>query len=167
MNKRSACREVVKFRRYPCETYRWYIAGALAIIAIQAMLIFGLILQRTRRRRAEREVDRQRQELAHAGCVSMMGQLATALAHELNQPLGAILRNAEAAELFAQANPPDLKEIREILSDIRKDDQRAGEVIDRMRALLKRQESQWSRIDLNQLAERSFAWSGPMPKDAR
>jgi signal transduction histidine kinase len=145
---------VVKYRPLSMwDQYRWYIAGTLTIIAIQAMLIFGLMLQRTRRRRAERDVGRQRQELAHAGRVSMMGQLATALAHELNQPLGAILRNAEAGELFAQANPPDLKEIREILSDIRKDDQRAGEVIDRMRALLKRQESQWSRIDLNQLAE--------------
>lgn len=67
-----------------------------------------------------------------------MGQLASALAHELNQPLGAILRNAEAAELFLQHNTPDLDELRAILADIRKDDQRAGEVIERLRALLKR-----------------------------
>jgi len=71
--------------------------------------------------------------------VSMMGQLASALAHEINQPLGAILRNAEAAELFLQDPSPDLEEIRTILADIRKDDQRAGSVIDRMRSLLKRQ----------------------------
>jgi len=82
-----------------------------------------------------------------------MGQLASTLAHELNQPLGAILRNAEAAELFLQASPPDLQEVRAILADIRKDDQRAGEVIDRMRALLKRRESQWSELDLNAMAE--------------
>ncbi len=52
----------------------------------------------------------------------------------MNQPLGAILRNAEAAELFLQDPSPDLDEVRAILADIRKDDQRAGEVIDRMRA---------------------------------
>jgi C4-dicarboxylate-specific signal transduction histidine kinase len=68
----------------------------------------------------------------------MMGQLASALAHELNQPLGAILRNAEAAELFLQHEPPDLDELRAILADIRKDDQRAGDVIERLRGLLKR-----------------------------
>ena len=67
----------------------------------------------------------------------MMGQLASALAHEINQPLGAILRNAEAAELFIRHESPDLNEIRAILADIRKDDQRASTVIDRMRALLK------------------------------
>jgi signal transduction histidine kinase len=79
-----------------------------------------------------------RTQLAHAGRVSMMGQLASALAHELNQPLGAILRNAEAGEMFLQHEPLDLEELRAILADIRKDDQRAGEVIDRLRALLKR-----------------------------
>jgi signal transduction histidine kinase len=83
----------------------------------------------------------------------MMGQLASALAHELNQPLGAILRNAEAAELFLQASPPDLQEVQAILADIRKDDQRAGDVIDRMRALLVRREFQWSDLDLNALVE--------------
>ena len=59
-----------------------------------------------------------------------MGQLTSALAHELNQPLGAILRNAEAAEIFLQNEKPDLEEIRAILADIRKDDQRAGNVIE-------------------------------------
>jgi signal transduction histidine kinase len=68
----------------------------------------------------------------------MMGQLASALAHELSQPLGAILRNTEAAELFLEHDPPDLDELRAILVDIRLDDQRAGGVIDRLRALLKR-----------------------------
>jgi signal transduction histidine kinase len=66
-----------------------------------------------------------------------MGQLASALAHEINQPLGAILRNAEAAELFIRHESPDLNEICAILADIRKDDQRASAVISRMRALLK------------------------------
>ena len=104
----------------------------------------------TARKQAEQETQRLRQEIAHAGRVSMMGQLASGLAHEINQPLGAILRNAEAAELFLQHPSPDLDEIRAILADIRTDDERAGDVIDRMRGLLKRQaldtrRSTWAR----------------------
>ncbi len=98
----------------------------------------GVLMDITEKHRARQETQQLRQEIAHVGRVSTMGQLASALAHELNQPLGAILRNAEAAELFMQNEPPDLDEIRAILADIRKDDQRAGTVIDRMRALLKR-----------------------------
>jgi C4-dicarboxylate-specific signal transduction histidine kinase len=81
----------------------------------------------------------------------MMGQLASALAHEINQPLGAILRNAEAAELFMQDASPDMEEIRAIVADIRKDDQRAGAVIDRMRSLLKRQPLDTRTLDVGEL----------------
>ena len=80
-----------------------------------------------------------------------MGQLTTALAHELNQPLGAILRNAEAAEIFLQNEKPDLEEIRAILADIRKDDQRAGSVIERMRSLLRRRGLDSKPLDLGEL----------------
>jgi PAS domain S-box-containing protein len=109
-------------------------------------IIRGLSFDITERKQAEEEKQLLQQEIAHAGRVSLMGQLASALAHEINQPLGAILRNAEAAELFLQNPSPDLEEIRAILADIRKDDKRAGDVIDRMRRLLKR----------NELAERSL-----------
>ena len=113
----------------------------------------GVLTDITARKKAELETQRHRDELAHVSRVSMMGQLASALAHELNQPLGAILRNAEAAELFIRASPPNLQEVCAILADIRKDDQRAGDVIDRMRALLQRREFQWSDLDLNALVE--------------
>ncbi|HTP50041.1 MAG TPA: ATP-binding protein [Anaeromyxobacteraceae bacterium] len=102
------------------------------------VLMRGAVLDLSARRRAEMELQQLRGQLAHAGRVSMMGQLASALAHELTQPLGAILRNAEAAELFLAREPPDLDELRAILVDIRNDDQRAGEVIVRLRAMLKR-----------------------------
>jgi two-component system sensor kinase FixL len=98
----------------------------------------GVLLDITDRKQAEQETDRLRLQIAHVGRVSMMGQLASALAHEINQPLGSILRNAEAAEIFLLNPSPDLEEIRAILADIRKDDQRAGYVIDRMRGMLKR-----------------------------
>jgi PAS domain S-box-containing protein len=100
--------------------------------------IRGVMLDVSARRSTELELQSLQSQLAHASRVSMMGQLASALAHELSQPLGAILRNAEAAELFLKHDPPDLNELRAILIDIRHDDQRAGAVIERLRALLKR-----------------------------
>ncbi len=103
------------------------------------------------RERLAHEMQHLREELAHSSRVSTMGQLASSLAHELNQPLSAILRNTEAAELLIEQVPPDLAEIRAILTDIRLDDQRAGGVIDRMRALLKRQKSERTRLALDEL----------------
>ena len=101
-------------------------------------LVLAAVVDITARKRDETEMLRLQAELAHAGRMSTMAQLATGLAHELNQPLGAILRNAEAAELLLARSPPDLEEVRAILADICRDDHRAGEVIDHMRALLKR-----------------------------
>ena len=106
----------------------------------------------TGRKKAEAEAREQRAELAHLSRVTMLGELSGSLAHELNQPLGAILRNTEAAELFLQEPAPDLDELRAILADIRKDDERAGAVIDRMRSLVKRRDIEHSPLDLNVLA---------------
>jgi len=105
----------------------------------------------TARKNAEVEALRQRAEMVHLSRVTMLGELSSSLAHELNQPLGAILRNTEAAELFLQDPSPDLEELRAIVQDIRNDDQRAGAVIDRMRSLLKRREVEHNLLDLNVL----------------
>jgi len=107
----------------------------------------------TRQKEAEQETQNLRRDIAHVDRVSMMGQLASALAHEINQPLGAILRNAEAAELFMQDESPDFEEVRAILADIRKDDQRAGSVIDRMRGLLKRQDMDKKPVEVRGLID--------------
>ena len=112
------------------------------------VLIRGTARDVTTRKQAEQEAQLLRQEIAHAGRVSMVGQLASGLAHEINQPLASILRNAEAAELFLQHPSPDLDEIRAILSDIRSDDERAGQVIDRMRGLLKRETLDTEPLDV-------------------
>ena len=111
----------------------------------------GVSLDITERHRVEHDLQQLQQEIAHVSRVSMMGQLASALAHEINQPLGAILRNAEAAELFIQHESPDLNEIRAILVDIRKDDQRASAVISRMRALLKGHSLETRAIEVDEL----------------
>jgi two-component system sensor kinase FixL len=115
------------------------------------VLIRGAARNVTARKQAEQESQLLREEIAHAGRVSMVGQLASGLAHEINQPLASILRNAEAAELFLQHPSPDLDEIRAILSDIRSDDERAGHVIDRMRGLLRRQTLDTGRLDVGTL----------------
>src|SRR5207253_4674396 len=105
----------------------------------------------TERKRAEVNAQRSRQELAHFTRVSTMGALAASLAHELNQPLAAILSNAQAARRFLGAARPDLDEIRSILSDIVEDDKRAGEVIEGLRELLRKGETEVVPLDLNAL----------------
>ena len=98
---------------------------------------------------AEREAGRLRQELAHIGRVSAMGELTASLAHELNQPLTAILNNAEVAQQHLQAAAPNLQELREILDDIVADDKRAAEVIQRLRVLLKKGALEHLPLDIN------------------
>lgn len=143
------------------DQYRGAILISLAVILAQALTIAGLLTQRHYRHMAEQKLVSQRAELAHVARVSTMGQLASALAHELNQPLGAILRNAEAGEMFMQKDKPDLDEIRAILSDIRKDDERAGKVIERMRSLLKRRELQSDALDIQGVVDEIVTLAEP------
>ena len=152
-------KEGADFRRdyrilLPDGSVRWFKVLAKASFSSSGApeKLAGVSLDITARRQAEQEIERQRNELAHVGRVSTMSQLASSLAHELNQPLGAILRNAEAGELFLQGPSPDLDEVRAILADIRKDDQRAGAVIDRMRALMEQRSSERRPVDLGLLA---------------
>lgn len=141
----------------PDGTIRWIAArGCAQYQNGQARDMLGVVLDITDRKRAEAEAQRQRAELAHVARVSTMGELAASVAHELNQPLGAILSNAEAAELFLNQNPPALNELRDILVDIRKDDERASEVIRRMRALLQKREMELRPLDLNSVVEDVF-----------
>jgi signal transduction histidine kinase len=133
--------------------YRGRILGAAVVILLQAAAIVALVEGRRRQRRAEQEAARLRGELAHAGRVSVMGQLASSLAHELAQPLGAMLRNAEAAELYLESESPDLAELRAIVSDIKSDDERARDVIERMRGFLRRHELVRVPIDPAELVE--------------
>src|SRR5262249_25515931 len=95
-----------------------------------------------------RQAEEAREELAHASRLALMGELTASIAHEINQPLGAILSNADAAEMLLESSPPALEQVREILGDIRKDDQRASEVIRRLRALLRKREMEHQPLDL-------------------
>jgi two-component system sensor kinase FixL len=101
------------------------------------------------RRRAELEAQRLRQDLMHIGRVSAMGELTASLAHELNQPLTAILNNAQAAQLFLAGKVVNLETIGRILDDIVADDKRAAGVIQGLRAMLKKGDSTYASLDLN------------------
>jgi two-component system, LuxR family, sensor kinase FixL len=101
------------------------------------------------RKRAESAAEEQRRELAHLSRVASLGELSGALAHELNQPLAAILANVRAAQRMMRETGPELKQVRDILEDIAVDDRRAGEVIGRLRALLKKGEARMSEVHLN------------------
>ena len=103
----------------------------------------------TARKQAELDSREQRSELAHLTRVATLGELSGAMAHELSQPLTAILSNAQAAQRLLARQPPDLQEIRGILRDIADDDRRAGEVIQRLRAMLRKDEPQFVPLDLN------------------
>ena len=107
----------------------------------------------TQRKRVDREAARQRDELAHLSRVAMLGELSGSLAHELNQPLTAILSNAQAAQRFLAHSPPRIDKLAEILTDIVKSDHRAEAVIQRLRSLLRKEESRRYPLDINEVVE--------------
>ena len=135
------------------ETYGWQIALIFGVILVQGALISGLLFERRRRIDAEVQSRKRSAELAHINRFSTAGELTATIAHELNQPLGAMLTNIETAELMVKSPAPDLQEIGEILADIRRDDVRASEVIGRLRSLLKKVPFELKDIDLNDVAE--------------
>jgi signal transduction histidine kinase len=122
------------------QAYRNVVLGAVGVMLLQAVLIGGLLLERRRRQHAEVSVATARTELAHASRLAVAGELAAAVAHEINQPLGAILSNADTAELILESGSEQPELLRQILSDIRRDDIRASEVIRRLRTLLQKHE---------------------------
>jgi two-component system, LuxR family, sensor kinase FixL len=113
----------------------------------------GTSTETTQRKETELELGRQRAELAHVTRISTMGELAASLAHELNQPLTAILSNAQAALRFMAAKTPDLEEIRQILKEIVEDDSRASQIIRGIRALVKKEEVEFATVDLESVID--------------
>ena len=117
----------------------------------------GTFIDISDQKAAEVEVALQRQEVAHLTRVSVLGELSGAIAHEINQPLTAILFNAQAAlHLLSQA-APDIAEARNALQDIVHEDNRAGQVIQRLKSLLKKGEVTRERIELNDLVNETVA----------
>jgi PAS domain S-box-containing protein len=113
-------------------------------------VVSGTFADVTERRTIEQEAASQRYELAHLTRVSMLGELSAGIAHELTQPLTAILSNAQAARQLMN-NGADPGQLREMLDDIISEDNRAGEVIHRLRGLMKKGETKFETVDLNEV----------------
>jgi two-component system, LuxR family, sensor kinase FixL len=113
--------------------------------------ISGAFVDITTQKTAESELAQQRRDLAHLMRVSMLGALSGSIAHELTQPLTAILSNAQAARLLMAKSEPDLEEVTAALDDIISEDHRAGEVIHHMRGLLKKGEPKFETVNINDL----------------
>jgi PAS domain S-box-containing protein len=133
--------------------YRWVSDHGVPLYDSQQNFLgfIGSCVDITEQKYAEEEALRTREELAHVSRVSTLVELGGALAHELNQPLTAILSNAQAAIRFLDSEPAKLGELREILKDIAEEDRRAGEVIVRMRAMLKKENAQMAPEDVNEI----------------
>jgi two-component system sensor kinase FixL len=102
------------------------------------------------------EEEQARQQRAHVARLAMLGEMAATIAHEVNQPLGAILSNADAADMLLDQPTPRLAEIKQILSDIRRDDRRASAVVKRVRALVGRREIRQEPLELNEAIEETI-----------
>ena len=139
------------------ERYRWEIASIFILILVETALILRLLYEHRRRQNAEIEAHKRIAELAHMNRRSTVGELSASIAHELSQPLSAILRNSEAAELMLDAPSHNRADLKDILADIRSDEHRASEVIRRLRSLLAKAPMETQEIDLNAVVREVFA----------
>ena len=132
--------------------YRWVLDNGVPRHGADGAFLgyIGSCIDITERREAELEAARQRNELARLSRVAILGELSGALAHELNQPLAAILSNAQAAQRILAREPADLAEVRGILADVVDEDLRARDVINRLRLLMEKGEVRQQAIDLNE-----------------
>jgi signal transduction histidine kinase len=133
------------------ELYRWHFMFVALLLFLQAALIAGLLRQRQRRVYAELQAGQRMAELAHVNRFSIAGELTASIAHEINQPLGAIRMNAETLELILKHQEPDLDEIRELAAEIRRDDERAGDVLIRLRSILKKKPYELRPFEINEV----------------
>ena len=154
--------EILFRERTAWERYSWQIGLVIAVILLQTGLISALLREHRRRQFAE-VLSRQRMaELAHVNRYATAGELTASIAHEINQPLGSILTNAETAQAILKsqstdiAELPDIVELKDIVNDILQDDRRASEVIRRMRSLLKKAPFEQKQFDLNDVVQESM-----------
>jgi len=147
----------IRFRQQTFwEQYRWHATIVASVVLLQALMIAILLRERRLRFVAEVEARQRMSELAHMNRRATAGEMSVSLAHELNQPLAAILINAESAQQILLSPAPDLDEVRDILDHICRDDQRAAEVIRRLRAFLKREPTERRELDLNTMVGEVF-----------
>jgi two-component system sensor kinase FixL len=136
-------------------TERWLAARGRAIYGEtgQPLKMMGASFDITERRQRALEIEGHRQELAHLGRVALMGEMATSLAHELNQPLTAIVTNAAAGQRFVGRGVFDAQEMQELLLDISLDGERAGKIIRGIREMVRKGNTARAPVDMNQVVK--------------
>ena len=139
-------KEISVWRRY-----WWQMLTGILVIVLQCLVIAWLLLERRRRRAAERESHQHLLEVTKMDRAMTASAMSASIAHELNQPLAAILNNAETAEFLLNKETVEHDELKNILADIRDDDQRAAEIIKHLRALLRQDELAAEDIDLSKV----------------
>jgi signal transduction histidine kinase len=128
-----------------------------ALLALQTAFIIVLLVQNRRYSRARSDTRRQHAEITHAARLALIGEITASVAHEVTQPLSAILSNVETADLLLRSPQPNLSLVLEILADVRKDDLRADSMVRRLRTLLRKRELQLEDVDVNALASSVLA----------
>jgi signal transduction histidine kinase len=137
--------------------YRREVLGVLGALALQSLLIAGLLYQRRARRLAEVESRRNLELAADANRRVTMSALTGSIAHEISQPLGSILHNAQAAEMLVASNRATPEMLQEILSDIRAEDIRATAIVERHRTMLRTRQVDKQPIDIHAVVRESLA----------
>jgi signal transduction histidine kinase len=141
--------------------YRGMVLLALTVLALQAITIAALLWQRRRRHAAEDEATLRRSELARAARFASAGELSASIAHEVGQPLSAILSNADAAGMVLEEPSPEISELHAILADVRRDALRANEVVQRLRSLLQKQPVAFGPLSIDDTLAETLALLGP------
>jgi signal transduction histidine kinase len=146
---------VLQFRPLSAwEQYHTQIIAIIAVLLAQAAVITWLYFERRRRQVAEAELRQRLSEVIHLNRTAVAGALSASVAHELNQPLGAIQSYAEAAALYLKADPPNIERVEQILTNISRDNQRAADIIGHLRGLLKKkEEDELEEFDLTEVVK--------------
>ena len=133
------------------DQYRRQITLITAAFLLQSALVAGLVFERRRRRNAEVLARRTMGEFANMNRIATAGELSASLAHEMKQPLAAIVTNVRAGLRWLGAAEPNLEETRMALQNVLKDGNRAAEVIDSVRAMFKKEQTDKTPLNLNDL----------------
>src|SRR5262245_57081477 len=143
---------VLRFRQPTAwEQYQWQIIVVAAAFLLQSVILTGLLLEHRHRRAAEALARRSMGELANLNRVATAGELSASIAHEVNQPLAAMVANANAGLRLLALPNPDIEETRAALECVVDDGHRAGEVIGSIRAMFKKEEKERLPLDLNEI----------------
>ena len=142
----------MRIRRAADGEYRWLFESAVPLRDEQGNILkwYGFVVDIEDRKRGEEALQKAQAELAHVNRVATMGQLTASIAHEVNQPIAATVTNAQVALTWLGRQPPDLEEVREALDCIVRDGNRAGAVIARIRALIKKAPARKDSLDINE-----------------